>query len=988
MGQGDGRFFRGASEAEDSWGPPTVARRNRHFDTSTHFPPPIESSPMDALIPMTILDKLILPYLVSLLASLHGERIAKERENNLRNAIPQDLGRLGEVPPSTSLSDRLIAIAAYLVRARANLGFTEDEAALLELLCDPLFVNDLCLYIQSYDRTERNTLKDRINGQLKAVLEPRGFAIEKIEKLQSEHLDRFAGAVMADDVVSRSLFDKGQRSILDRVEKIDLEMQSVQEVLRGIDQALKSTINPDVEGQTQFLLRQSQARCRRLFEAAGISGSIAKDLAQQMSVGQRILPLGKPTEFPVTVIIGPVGAGKSLVLERLNQQSIEAFSASPDIPIPVFLNVNLLSGGGFFDVVENHATKLGSPLKNGVHVFIDGADEGGVHAYRTLVNDSQVLTESVPNSSVYLTARTILPEKRSVHTVSLPPLEEAEILRIVKTVLGDEPWHLLYHSLERSLREAVTRPLFAVLLGVSLRDRGGRLPTSRAALVSHLIAHSLGDSSQPAVSVQRHLRYLAIKSTDSSGNPIPWKDIVNWDERVPLLESRLVIEEDGNLSFPIPLFREWFAAQALLRREIEIEELLRDVRRLERWKPVLIIGIGIGNEERIGEILSLLGRADPGFASQVVEHSIEDYWLPDEAKDLDAMRCGESIRKATLCWLSGIPSISSFVAPLDESGRLRPLGASVGSGGLTTAWYMGSNPQADVLPLPNAMAIAFRQSDPNWSFTKMAFPSPHPGWAWKWSHDSLRDQVRHVVNTRELGLPSRQLHEYIWSLALDLLKKPNLDSGPVHFQDLRNALKGLPRIVSVHGPRIDVKSIIDFCDQSIETGARDLEPPWPLPDLKPRGGFIWSYYSEKQLLKRAEAIYSGALEGYIQLVESWFPELASRLQIYATLPGTMKGYLRPAGCTGTHVDRPWLTWFLVPEANPRGSSVEFTLGEGKISQSEMREFYEMVCKERPDCADWISFRVQKVAVTSWNGYPMTDLAYKWVLDDLTQISWA
>ncbi|MBW7939857.1 MAG: hypothetical protein H3C63_13945 [Candidatus Omnitrophica bacterium] len=449
-----------------------------------------------------------------------------------------------------------------------------------------------------------------------------------------------------------------------------------------------------------------------------------------------------------------------------------------------------------------------------------------------------------------------------------------------------------------------------------------------------------------------------------------------------------MIDEDGNLSFPLPLFREWFAAQALLRREIETDDLLGDVRRLERWKAALIIGIGTGNEERIEEILSLFTRTDPGFASQVVEHSIDDHWLPNEGEGLDAICCGESIRKATLSWLSGIPSLSSFVAPLDESGRLRPLGASIGAGGLTTAWYMGSKPIADVLPLPNAMAIAFSQSDPDWSFTKMAFPSPHPGWAWKWSHDSLRNQVRHVMNTRGLGLPSRQLHEYIWRLALDLLKRSHLDPGPVHFQDLRSALKSLPQIVSVDGPRIDVKSIVEFCDQSIETGATEFQPPWPLPDLKPKGGFFWSYYSDERLLQRAEAVYSGALEGYMQLVESWFPELARRFRIYATLPGNLKGYLRSAGCTGSYMDRPWLTWFLVPEANFAGTCIEFSLGEGKISQSEMREHYEVLCKERPDCADWISFRVQQVAVDFWDGYPMTELAYQWVLDDLTQIYWA
>ena len=103
--------------------------------------------------------------------------------------------------------------------------------------------------------------------------------------------------------------------------------------------------------------------------------------------------LGNVLQLPdsgVRVVIGDVGAGKTLAVWRLFQQAIGRAHADSSHPFPLFVNARDLQGS-LSDYIDEKSTSLFDPAVQKSLLIVDGLDEIGVtRANRVLERNKSI----------------------------------------------------------------------------------------------------------------------------------------------------------------------------------------------------------------------------------------------------------------------------------------------------------------------------------------------------------------------------------------------------------------------------------------------------------------------------------------------------------------------------------------------------------------------------------------------------------------------
>ena len=127
--------------------------------------------------------------------------------------------------------------------------------------------------------------------------------------------------------------------------------------------------------------------------------------------------------------------------------------------------------------------------------------------------------------------------------------------------------------------------------------------------------------------------------------------------------SRLVVEQDDNFDFAIALFREWFAARALVERTISPSEIDLDS---DRWVVPLSIAINSEDEGLGPEIMTTLSEKDPSLAALVIRE-VKHNWSTEDTEETppsgSTMEIGRRIREAMSNWKEGLGPLISAIGP-------------------------------------------------------------------------------------------------------------------------------------------------------------------------------------------------------------------------------------------------------------------------------------------------------------------------------------
>ena len=765
-----------------------------------------------------------------------------------------------------------------------------------------------------------------------------------------------------------------------------LQMTWKDEVIRGV-RGIRGTRRV---AKLESMVSASRARCISRWQAAGVPRDIALQMLEQTDIGSAPPDLLPKHSHPVSLLTGDFGIGKSLAAERALQAAIAASQEGQATAIPVFVQADELVGP-LEAAVRQLATELGDPGTDGVFLVVDGLEQAGVGDALRILNETRALVETWPGTLALVTSRALAVPTPIEEARPLPPLSDQAAQDLVARVSGRTVTPAVAYGWPQPVKEAIARPLFAILLGGYLREQTPVLPRSQADLISQLVDRSLLAAGLQDREARPVLGRLAVAITRRGGGRIQANEVADPDALQDLASAGLVVMHDGLVKFPLPILQQWFSAHALGAGLVSLSEIARSGPMLDRWRYALVIAAGLFDHKRATDLLAPLARTHPGFVSQIVGEGLAEWGLDDTVPAPTGTDAADRIRQAMDAYVTGLGLLAKLIAPLQPSGSLLPVAARSSGPHLTVGWYRGRDVRPSVSELPRDFSIL--SASPEWTMCQQARPGRHSAWAWRWALESLTARLYEVLNSRRLrstAVASRR--EEAWYGALALLGRGHLHAGPIKLEDLKRLLSLVGRSGDLLIDRncYDLAMIWSVVDEATAADSSELPIPHPGPD-RPQGRWIWSPYSDAQLLQRTKSVFRSALEIYESIVADWFPSFRDRLSTSVLLPAVVEGYLSPPesskeGLSGA----PWIAWRFraLPVGQASRVDIRLVAEPWRFDWSESRAELTRLRRLRPDAAEWLHYYdVDQSLRDLFGEAPARKLAYRWLSADLVRIGW-
>lgn len=297
-------------------------------------------------------------------------------------------------------------------------------------------------------------------------------------------------------------------------------------------------------------LKNSYGRCIHRWQASGLTRAEAINNCYSSTIGDLASTLVPTVSTPLRLLIAPVGSGKSLAAERFYQRYIKTFMASGKGPFPVFLEASTI-GSSLENSIREKAVAFGDVDEEGVCLVVDGLDEINLPKAQQILSAIRVIINSWPSTLALLTSRPLKAWSDLEEVEELPPLSTCDAIALTSKAAGFDvsPFS---HRWDESLTDAISRPLFAILLGNFLRGSRSNGHVSVASIVTHLVDSVLAKTSY-ATELRNTFHKLAIICTDNDNRATPGS--ISRPQREALLSSGVVIESDGALSFSLHLLQ-------------------------------------------------------------------------------------------------------------------------------------------------------------------------------------------------------------------------------------------------------------------------------------------------------------------------------------------------------------------------------------------------------------------------------------------------
>lgn len=754
----------------------------------------------------------------------------------------------------------------------------------------------------------------------------------------------------------------------------------------------------DDQHRRQLLLSgraHSIARCIARWQAVGLPKAEAHDLAIDPSVGRPPPQFTTSINGSLAVLTAELGTGKSLLIERLYQEAVDNVLDNPSLPIPIFLNAasyrNDLVDRDLVDSIEHMSKDYGDIQVRGATVFVDGIDELGIYDADKFLMNARSAIHVWPRTTIIVTSRPNAVFRDIEEQVVVNALTEKDSQNLISRIARQDS--IFLRGKPKSFQSAVRRPLFALLYGMYLRSHQRTQPLSIGELISFLVEESLGRIELRKSLSNQMLQKLALLSIEHSSPLIPLSELGTLTNVVPLLESRLIVEEGSSVRFALPILSEWFAAQSLADGNPLIEKIIVTEKYLEKWRYPLIVLIATVGFDSVSKIIAPICELFPCFAAEVLSDAISEWNMPNHDLVHSEIEYGQRLITSMQAWTQGVGKIAKLIAPINEYGELRPVQIACDQHRFAHAWYYGSNEQLPKISVFSEKIPAPREGWPSVCSTKIG---RQPAWMWKYTQDLLAEQLSYILNNRLLPNTSEELlNEKIWNDAIIVMKYGSLWPHPIDLNKLDSKLQKLSKMGTLYArgyrtlsPK-NIRILTLKVNQLRDDKKLSLDPPWPTGDVEQmQGGWLWDMYSDDQLQKRVIAIYQQSLTSYTHLVNSWFSKFATKSNMSGLLPVRFVGELQPSsgGMMG-----PRLAWYLEPIEIGGDSLVDIRLVDETtiFAQENLHgDLQNLLRRLRPDSSAWSNTTLHQQHIsTLLQSHPVTTTVYKWLWDDLTDVSW-
>lgn len=702
----------------------------------------------------------------------------------------------------------------------------------------------------------------------------------------------------------------------------------------------------------------------------------------------------------VRVLIGAMGAGKTEQAIRWWEEGLEEAISTESVDVGAFLIPRAIN-----DLESAVIANLGHEPNQPCRVVIDDLDSVSAQDASRLLIEARVLVHTWPNVSVLATARHEAIALADDERIVAEPWPAKRGFSLLRTILGEDFYWPDWNS---ETLDLLCSPL--TTLGLARRLKGGRrTKISRSELLSELASLTLEQSRRDlSEETWRELARLAVVILDQLG-PVAADSFATLPRVQALLNTDLVVREDGGLRFALPVFEQYFGSQAIGSGLVALETAASGDA-FPRWRYALAFAVTTADAPRQEEFLLKLARLNPATVFWILgemnrtQDAVES---PDDSlhttaiealianRDCSGISSEPSAPLRTGLWLrEAEEALMAGLAPLGEQLRRRGRGLTQWGIWLGNEYVTLARARSRVSP----PVVELDQIHPpigrtGWeSWRQFRFPPEQFG-RWTCAQEHFQRRLDEAIQRRTLETPldGWLARERAYHLARFVTDFGVLHRGrPISLDDLRTKLATwVDRANASEWStwQNDVDSAdVWWLDAYLARIAGDvLERPWPVGDQPHVGRYSWESYSTDLTATLAADILREALVGYRQLVEINFPRFGSALGLYGMLPLHIEAFInRPE--PGGNVSAVHMTLMLHQRpGTTRGAEPTTTLtfiGRDSNLWDRGSEHYRRATPTR-----FHRSPVQDIELPLHVTRPATNLAYQWLATDLAALGW-
>ncbi|MGI5401489.1 hypothetical protein ACQEVG_19010 [Streptomyces sp. CA-135486] len=730
-------------------------------------------------------------------------------------------------------------------------------------------------------------------------------------------------------------------------------------------------------------LARREAQARRMVKLSPVPAHRRAAVVEWMS--EHLEPALMVPEGQVRVLVGPMGAGKSEHAGRWLEEGLEVAELDDDAEIPVWLYARQVNSTLSAAVIE----AIGGDPRRPCRVVIDDLDSLAPRQADQLLDEARRLVLVWPTVRVLATSREgvkVTPEE--LLTIAAWPFERGAGL--LRCVLGEEPPRAAWTPEARKL---MTSPLLVLAMAARIAS-GGEIDASPLQLLSGLAA-DIVERERPHADGQTwdRLARLAARILTSL-EPVTAAAFGTDPEVWALTETGLVVHDETGLRFALPLFEQYFAAQALRSGVVALEEAA-GAHSFPGWRYALAFAVSTVLEATAEEWMLRLARANPAAASWILDE-IGRPSRPRVRRDASeegsdpSLDAGRWLRYAVQAFLDGFGACGPQLAHHHE-GRLVQWGVRLHGRGMTL-YEAREATQPELVRLPDADLNGALAA--GWeSGTSFELPGGHLE-RWRWSRDRLSGPLARLLRQRRLPLPadSPLVGERVWLLAQQIMQiKHQRWTTAIPLEDLRAAVAEMMARVNTSvmsrweadSARVDSHDIRWIDARLTDLHGEYLAPPRPLPDRHNAATrWRWQDYSPELTVTILTEVLRDAVTGYRDLVTENFPRFGSALGLSSVLPVRAEGQV------------------IMNEAGPDGSGLYYTLSPDPAGlnappyvaltlASAPQPLRSPAEPLMPGTRQTVFRRTSDhlISLPTGSPRPATNLAYTWLADDLKAIGW-
>lgn len=762
-----------------------------------------------------------------------------------------------------------------------------------------------------------------------------------------------------------------------------------------VDQAsLQAGLTPFVP--TTLAAHTRSARLNRLKDA-GLERvamslraiGLADDEAKSVALTALEVPSSVAIDSDVTAVVGSMGVGKTMELERLHREAIDESLVRIDAPIPVMLHARELAGQTPQLVVAAAVVGLGDPSGVGVHLLIDGLDEAGL-----TIDEACVAAGSLiglwPNSSVVIATRPEIQQPR-IPVQFVEPLSLDAAIDLMASIYPDGPSAL---PRREELTEVLRRPFFAIRYALDLRD-GNPAGSQSAQLIRSVGEAALRDVLSASDDLFELVKSVACRIVDGGGVPVELSALGSSQLRVYQLgQLRITEVVDGRLSFQLAAITEWLAASSLLAEPERIQDCLATPLMAYRWRYALAQAVAQASRPVVDELMAALLELAPATAAWVHNEVKPPFGTERTAPAASSsLEAGRRVQNAMECWLQPWPMIrDGYVV----NGQMPTIGVHLEGQRLLTAWRRHGlgGPSGDVVELPEGTAL-FVGGD-EWAEEHVGWPQDGESWPWEWTRGAVQREIDRRLSSRDfLAEADVVWAELAWDFAHSVVgSHAQLQSAPIPaaqvsdvVADLRHRFPDGEVEVGTLGRGWRLTEGEAFVEDLVRLGIDEVSSPWAAANA--HGGWTWDFWTTDQLLNRLHSATRAALDAYRAVVDRHLPSMGKELNTYQLLPARLVGLLDP-GVPGGGLDgAPRFTWHLepLPAGSPNEAAWSIGVSQELRGATDWDGWKSAVRSRRGEFADHARLTVHHGEPHIYSSTPAGALALSLLASDLKEFCW-